>query len=216
MTDAGGRNVDEASASAAAGSNLRVTDAVAGNSGSGKTLELRFSDFAGGEQAAAAAFEAMLADVDVIIDETYYEGVPADDNMERFLTAFGIASDSTIPAISGEKVFRLDGTISETNGLDWFESRLAHPHWVLQDLARAFGRDVQSSRFLRNIAAGESPHTVQASACTTDLPICGDVASPADIPVLVAITDADSAALHLAPVALVIQTILCLLVQTIF
>lgn len=188
VTDAGGMNVDEVAATSAAGANLRVTDAVVGNPGAGRTLEVRISDFAD-EAAAAAAFAAMLTDVDVIIDETY-AAVPGDYSITTFLSGFGIASDSSLPAIATQKVFRLDGTVSESNGLDWFESRLAHPHWVLQDLARAMRAEGDSFRYLRNIASGETPQLVQAASCSTQLPACGEVASPADIPVLFIISDA--------------------------
>jgi hypothetical protein len=225
VTDGGGRNVDEASASAAAGDLLRVTDAVAGNAAAGKTLTIQVSDFEDAP-AAAAAFAAMLADVDIIIDETY-AFIPGDYNMESFRTAFGIASDSTLPAVAGNKVFRLDGRISEEltvggYGLDWFESRLAHPQWVLQDLALALRGDGQSFHFFRNIAAGETPTIVQVSECTTNLPVCDDVSAPADIPVLFELTDSgsgsssDSEAWRLAPFAVVIQTILSLVVQASF
>lgn len=188
VTDAGGRNIGEDEVRSSAGSNLQVTDAVAGSPGSGQTLSLGFSDFAD-VPAAAAALVAALADVDVIIDETY-ASVPSDYNMESFLSEFGITSDSTLPAIVGQKVFRLDGTLSESDGMDWFESRLAHPQWVLQDLARAFRGEGETFRYLRNIATGETPHVVEVAHCTTQLPACGDVTSPADIPVLFAITDA--------------------------
>jgi len=202
VTDAGGRNIGEDEVRSSAGSNLQVTDAVAGSPGSGQTLSLGFSDFAGGIPAAAAAFVAALADVDVIIDETY-ASVPSDYNMESFLSEFGITSDSTLPAIVGQKVFRLDGTLSESGGMDWFESRLAHPQWVLQDLARAFRGEGETFQYLRNIATGETPHVVEVAHCTTQLPACGDVTSPADIPVLFAITDADSAAVRPALFGLV-------------
>lgn len=195
VTDAGGRNIVESEARAAVGSNLRVTDAVVGQPAAGKTLEIRVSDFAGGVEAATAAFVAVLENVDVIIDETYAAS-PTTYTMDSFYTGFGMSSGSTVPAIVGQKVFRQDGTISESGGLDWFESRLAHPQWVLQDLARALRGDGDTFRYLRNIAANEVPQIVEAAHCLTQLPACGDVTSPADIPLLFAITDADSAAVR--------------------
>lgn len=203
VSDAGGRNVDEAEATAVAGSNLRVTDAVVGQPAAGRTLEIRVSDFAGGEAAAAAAFTAMLADVDVIIDETYAP-VPGDYNMDSFLSEFGIDAQSTLPAIAGQKVFREDGTLSENGDLDWFESRLAHPQWVLQDLTRGLHGDGESFRYLRNMAAGETSHIVEVAHCTTQLPACGEVSTPADIPLLYATTDMSAAASQVPVVAAVV------------
>lgn len=179
VTDIGGANVDAAAISSNLGAKVTTSDIVPGNSLAGKKMELAISGYAT-EQEASDAFFAALSNVDVVIDETY-DSKPKDYTFATFLTKFKLQQTSTLPFIANKKVFRLDGTISSNNDLDWFESRLAHPQWMLQDLDRAIHGTGSTFRFLRNIAVGESPQVISKDDCKTLLPACSETDKPQDI-----------------------------------
>jgi len=182
VTDAGGANLDVSAMQSSIGPKLAVGDVVPGLPLSGQKLTLATADYASKSEA-SAAFWAALADVDVVIDETYAP-IPSSYSFSTFLDNFNLSDASTLPFIANKTVFRIDGTISSDNNLDWFESRLVHPQWVLADLKYALhGSDV-SKRYLRNIAALEAPQVISSSSCTTSLPACNQASAPAEIPML--------------------------------
>jgi hypothetical protein len=118
---------------------------------------------------AVAAFHAALADVHVLIDETYAWNPPA-YNEESFKTGFGFEGD-----ISSALIFRVDGLLGGTsgNGLDWFEGAFARPADVLEDFV-AVMHSTNSPRkdrtYLR--ALTEAPAVMTAANCTYDVPAC--------------------------------------------
>jgi len=182
ITHAGGLNLDVSAMQSSIGSKLVVADVVPGVPLSGQKLTLATSGYSSKSEASTAFFAA-LADVDVVIDETYAP-TPSSYSFSSFLTNFDLTSASALPFIANQKVFRIDGTISSENNLDWFESRLMHPQWVLGDLKDALHGTGGSRKYLRNIAASESPQVITSSSCTTLLPACNDATTSEAIPLL--------------------------------
>jgi hypothetical protein len=80
---------------------------------------------------AKAAFVASLANVDVLIDETYAWD-PKTYTASSFSDGYGFDG-------AGASVFRVDGLLGGTagNGLDWFEGAFARPAVVLADFVAA-------------------------------------------------------------------------------
>lgn len=123
-----------------------------------------------------------LADVDVVIDEVYAP-VPSAYTIDTFYDTFSFASTSPVKFVQNKMVLRYDGTVSETNGLDWFESRLPKPDWAVEGLARCLHATGGTFKYFRNIATGEAPQKMTASMCKTKLPACGE-GEPLAIPLL--------------------------------
>jgi len=137
---------------------------------------------------AAAAFWAALDGVEAVIDETYAWN-PSAYTYETFLANYGLESTSAMKFISGKKVFRIDGTHTpEPNyGLDWYESRLAHPEWAVEGLKRAMGDASMGRYYFRNVAAGEVPEILDHEGCTlsdNELTQCAEGAYPEAIPMI--------------------------------
>jgi len=169
-----------------AGQNVNATKVMAAVPGMIKTdakYRVPLTAYGGDKAKAGEALMKALADVDVVIDETW-AAVPADYTFESFLATFGILPENDAVFVQNKMVLRYDGTISENNGLDWFESRIARPDWAAQGLARCVHKDNNMiSKYFRNIAQGEKPEVMKASQCKKDLPVCGE-GSPATIPLL--------------------------------
>eukprot|EP00455_Lapot_gusevi_P010036 TRINITY_DN14516_c0_g1_i1.p1 TRINITY_DN14516_c0_g1~~TRINITY_DN14516_c0_g1_i1.p1 ORF type:complete len:324 (+),score=117.26 TRINITY_DN14516_c0_g1_i1:128-973(+) len=72
---------------------------------------------------------AVLADVDVVIDESYMA-----NTFEKFLSNFQLFPNSTYKFVQNRAVYQIDKRQNPTGSLDWFESALAQPDVVLQDL----------------------------------------------------------------------------------
>ncbi|KAI8474512.1 MAG: hypothetical protein J3K34DRAFT_518046 [Monoraphidium minutum] len=94
----------------------------------------------------AAGLRTLLAQADVIVDETFYASTPAPANVSASLGfATPAAAAAAVPAIADERVFRRarargarwDGHQSQSGSNGWFEMAVARPDWVLMDLARA-------------------------------------------------------------------------------
>jgi len=167
VLDAGGSNVNKNDIQNALPS-VTVTNAA-----SGDTLSLKFSVYGGNQSSTAAAFVELLKNVDVVIDETY-ASVPKDYTFTTFLDNFFLDASSTLPFVANKKVFRIDGAVSATDDLDWFESRLAKPELFLTDLSKAIHGGGGSTHFLRNVANNELPRQVPGpDQCGVDLPACG-------------------------------------------
>jgi len=175
VSDAGGANVDGAAVKAAVGSKMGLATAA-----TGKTYSVLLKDFNGSMTEASAAFFAALSEVDIVIDETYAYA-PKSYTMDSFLAGMGLTKDSTLKFVAAG-VLRIDGTISATDGLDWYESRIAHPDWAVEGLARQLHGDVSKRfKYFRNIATGEVPVVLTPSMCTTTLPACDAKAYPVPI-----------------------------------
>merc|ERR1719158_1766383 len=140
---------------AAMGPNATERLAVPGNPAAGKTLRASGDPF-GSMAAARAAFLEALKDVDVVVDETY-AWEPAAYNYDSFLAAFGLSGSEDAKFLRSRAVLRVDGTVSESNGLDWYESRIALPHLAVDGLAKALGDTELQGRYFRHLGRNQTP-----------------------------------------------------------
>ncbi|KDD76706.1 hypothetical protein H632_c133p3 [Helicosporidium sp. ATCC 50920] len=116
------------------------------------------------------AFWQMLMDVDVVIDETYALD-PLAYNLTSFEEQYSIPEDAdvmpkTFPWYVSGRIFREDGLLSASMGLDWYEGALARPSTVLKDLVSAFFAPDPATKpfvWIRNIA--QTPTVVTAASC---------------------------------------------------
>ncbi|CAG9460759.1 unnamed protein product [Pedinophyceae sp. YPF-701] len=189
ITDAGGAAVSKDAVLAAA---TNATD----DAGLQQVL-FKASDY-GGAREAAHALLAAIKDVDVVVDEAYSGyGVAAatfgvsDTVNYDFGVAYRLNATTDGALVSslrflqaGGAVYRLDATVSEGNGLDWFESALPHPNRVMRDFLWALqpgaleGAATYKPHYLRKIAPGAagSPTIMRSSDCPTGgLPVCSGV-----------------------------------------
>jgi hypothetical protein len=161
---------------------------------SNTTLEFAWDGAKGGsfatKEEAKAAFLKALSTVDAVIDETYTMD-SAKYTLPAFLKEYNFtdAEVASMPWFTNKLIFREDGLISESNGLDWFEGALARPDQELADLLRivSAAHDPTSNAlsqphiWLRQI--DEAPKVVNSdecerlSSCTAEpSPICPFVA----------------------------------------
>jgi len=188
VLDAGATNVDSAEALA----NMEKNKMVCNTVDSGTTCTVETDRYASIEEAGAAFFTA-LGDVDVVIDETY-EPDPTKYTLDTFLANYGLKADAALMFLKGKKVLRVDGDISESNQLDWYESRLARPEWALEGLARKIFDDTsRREKYFRNIAVGDEPNVYKADMCKETLPLCNASALASPIPMLQPTVDASNA-----------------------
>jgi len=161
-----------------------VMEVVSG--GWGSSFRLYLDGYNGSLSNASAVFFGALGDVDVVVDETYAFD-PSSYDVSSFLSNYALSANSVLKFVQGKMVLRIDGTLSENNGIDWYESRVAHPDWAVDGLARALYKDASMPfKYFRNIAEGESPQVLKADACTKNLPVCKATQSPAPIPATLA------------------------------
>jgi hypothetical protein len=201
--DAGGANVDGTAVKAQMGDKMAMASAS-----TGKTYTVLVKSFSDDKAQASAAFFAALSQVDVIIDETYAPK-PRDYNFDSFLTTMGLTSSSSLKFVKNKMVLRVDGIISEGDGLDWYESRLAHPDWAVTGLAGQIHSDKSKpSKYFRNIAKGEQPEVLTKALCTATLPACDSSTYPAPIGMMIAQVAGKAAATCLGPLLLLISAVL--------
>mmetsp|Transcript_27954 Transcript_27954/g.38647 ORF Transcript_27954/g.38647 Transcript_27954/m.38647 type:complete len:604 (-) Transcript_27954:10-1821(-) len=108
-----------------------------------------------------ATFLAALADVDVIIDESY-EFDAANTNLQTFCAKYGISPcdiTSEFKFMQTRDVWRHDGLKgAATGGTDWFESSIPEPDVVLEDLINTLDSRVNPTHnrtWLWNVHDGE-------------------------------------------------------------
>jgi len=180
VSDAGGANVDGTAVNAQLGSKMTLTEASTGN-----TYTVLLSSFGDDLAKASEAFFAALGKVDVIIDETY-AFAPKTYTFNTFLTQVGLTSDMSLLFVKNKMVLRVDGIISESDGMDWYESRIAHPDWAVAGLAHHLHADTsKEAKYFRNIAKDEKPKVLTKAMCTAKLPACDASAYPAPISMMV-------------------------------
>jgi hypothetical protein len=198
VTKAGGSNKDGDAMKVQLGNALEESLAVSSVPEAGKTFTLKLSSYNGSKQLASNAFFGALADVDAVIDETYAYN-PTAYTLTDFLAGMGLTNDSNLPFVQNNMIFRVDGTLSETNGMDWFESRVANPHLAVGGLVRVLHQDSsQEAMYFRNLANGELPNVLFASNCTNDLIVCSNDSQAAALPLLVAVADSNDVSLAAA------------------
>mmetsp|Transcript_1782 Transcript_1782/g.5178 ORF Transcript_1782/g.5178 Transcript_1782/m.5178 type:complete len:532 (+) Transcript_1782:252-1847(+) len=171
--DAGGMMLDQAA--------VAMVEGVTVDQFSNTTLDFAWNGTQKGfdtQAAARRAFLGVLAGVDVLIDETYSFD-PTSYNETAFLAEYGISANAarSLPALNGtsNKVFREDGLVSATGGLDWFEGAIARPADVLEDLYGALTSSDPSAREFTWFRQVEQAPTVVTDAQCTTQPTCTDV-----------------------------------------
>ncbi|GAB5371675.1 hypothetical protein AAMO2058_001600200, partial [Amorphochlora amoebiformis] len=122
----------------------------------------------------ASALAAVLGDVDVVIDQSYYYDLNT-ANLASFCSAFGLSpcnTSSPFKFLQTMNVWRFDkltnGLVNA--GLDWFESSIPEPDVVLEDLSSILYPNLQplhQRTWFRNIAVGESINIEPASCVNT-------------------------------------------------
>lgn len=145
------------------------------------------------QEEAQKAFLDFLSTVDGIVDETY----SVDPSTYDFNKEFGLDSVSkdvlnSLPWYEPSLVYRIDGTLSASNGFDWYESSFVRPDLALKDIDRVIdssrkGETINKGEFtwMRNI--NESPivlspaECTQLTGCSSDqIPVCPFVAACSD------------------------------------
>jgi hypothetical protein len=169
--DAGGRMLDYET--------IKAIPGVTVNSYTQDDLEFKYKGEGAGfdskEEALAALLEA-TKDVDVAIDETY-SFAPRDYDLKAFLEGYGIdvitEESPKFLQDNGKNVFRFDGRLSSTDGMDWYETAVVRADRALKDLVQALGTDDSTGSnesaeeefvWFRNINA--APKVVTAGACS--------------------------------------------------
>jgi len=110
--------------------------------------------------ATAEEWRQAMQNVDIVIDETYQ------GTLEDFYSNFGLDENSSFPFIQNKQIWRFDKLQSDLEALDWFETAVANPDTVLQDLYTIVHPedDIGHTRvWFRNIAEGEA--VVVETAC---------------------------------------------------
>jgi hypothetical protein len=115
---------------------------------------------------ASSLLEA-IADVDILIDETYIGS-----NLTDFMTNYQITDSSKFKFLTNKKVYREDGVLSTAGGYDWFEAPVAMADALLEDMINAVNPSAPtgdySRTWLRNIALDESIKYASAANCSWD------------------------------------------------
>jgi hypothetical protein len=127
---------------------------------------------------AVAQFHAAIANVDVLVDE----GSPHHRDWATLNTQYDTASASTMPrAFTNGDVYTLDATMNSggaSGGTDWFESRIAEPDAILEDLIAVLhpGSSIAAAaptNYLRDVHNGGGTATpvteLTAASCDTEL-----------------------------------------------
>ena len=126
-----------------------------------------------------ADFHLALKDVDVIIDEGY----PFHETWASLQTIYDVASAaSPLRAFTNGNVYTLDGTMNSGGvygGTDWFESRIAEPDAMLEDLIAVLHQGSTAIKaaapgnFLRDVHNGggtaKAVTELSGTTCTTEL-----------------------------------------------
>lgn len=176
VKDAGGVNLVQADVAKAKGVTL--------DSFSNTTLDFAWNGTQKGfstQAEARAAFAQALSKVDVLVDETYAID-PTAYSAATFSSQYGFtaAQEKLIPALSGSapQVIRVDGLVSPTGGLDWYDGAIAKPVEVLTDMVGALAAPSSKTRnfiWLRNIQ--QNPVVITDAQCTA-LKSCNTAPTP--------------------------------------
>eukprot|EP00928_Gymnodinium_smaydae_P015741 TRINITY_DN1582_c0_g1_i6.p1 TRINITY_DN1582_c0_g1~~TRINITY_DN1582_c0_g1_i6.p1 ORF type:complete len:498 (+),score=114.65 TRINITY_DN1582_c0_g1_i6:153-1646(+) len=159
-----------------------VYNAVASNPAAGKTYALPVKDFKDKAEASAKFFAA-LAEVDVVVDESYVYD-PTTYTFDSFLSTYLLDSSSSLKFVKNKMVLRFDRTLAkDSKGLDWYESRIARPDFAVEGLAKViFGDASKRSKYFRNVARGEEvDQQLSPDTCLKTLPACSAEDAPAPI-----------------------------------
>ncbi|PNW86303.1 hypothetical protein CHLRE_02g081050v5 [Chlamydomonas reinhardtii] len=178
VQDAGGRLHDLAALNAQYGNNNTIT--VSGS-------QLVFTDLPN----TLPVLRTILASVDVVIDESFYDGKnPTQITLDDFRALYGLtdaAALTDLKFLANQRLLRLDGSANPGGTTAWFEEAVARPDIVLHDLVSAFLPnallsigDTVPAKLVRNMFASNPGRVVLSSAaqCPAAQATCGAPASP--------------------------------------
>ncbi|KAF7728127.1 hypothetical protein EC973_006642 [Apophysomyces ossiformis] len=115
----------------------------------------------------ADVFLQAIADVDVLIDETYIA-----KDLNDVLNNYKITDQGKYKFLKNKAVYREDGILTQTGGYDWFEAPMAMADALLEDVINAINPSAPSKDYqrhwLRNVATGETIKYVSPANCTWD------------------------------------------------
>jgi hypothetical protein len=146
IADAGAQNVAASNATV-----LAAYPGVASPDISGNGNVMLRADTPANKARADAALRELLADADVVVDETFYSDPDTGKNLDaptlgmfrREFSLEGAAGDD-LKFLQGKgRVYTLGGTQGASGGSDWFETAVVRPDLVLDELAGAFNPDFE-------------------------------------------------------------------------
>ena len=139
-----------------------------------------------------AVMKQALQQFDVVLDESYHSPGYAHYTLDEFKTRWNITdadvASGAYPFLANNAIFRTDKRLSADGaGSAWFESALPHADIVLSDIASKLVPSAVASgyttRFLRNIAAGETVTQITGASCSDPFAVCpGETAPPSPSP----------------------------------
>eukprot|EP00270_Netrium_digitus_P000638 TRINITY_DN10718_c0_g1_i1.p1 TRINITY_DN10718_c0_g1~~TRINITY_DN10718_c0_g1_i1.p1 ORF type:complete len:440 (-),score=100.37 TRINITY_DN10718_c0_g1_i1:164-1483(-) len=147
-------------------------------------------------------FQAILQTLDVVIDETY--AVELDSySIDNFTSNAQLPSGYSAPFLDNQQLWRFDyRTNGPPNyGLDWYESAIAQPNVVLNDIITILQHSSSNTSagsspyYFRNVAKGQKTMVLTAADCTAADP------AAAREPVIIACTIPSSNSSTSSPVS---------------
>ncbi|KAJ3328531.1 hypothetical protein HDU93_001433, partial [Gonapodya sp. JEL0774] len=136
----------------------------------------------------ATDFQAALANVDYLIDETFL----GTTTFDAFLKTYGLTADSSLKVVKNKQVYRTDLLQNSGAWTAWFEQAVPLAQEVLSDIVNiaygstVFPKNAYSNVFLRNIAANVTAFST--SALCTDPVAALSVGTPTTCPSVAAST----------------------------
>jgi len=127
----------------------------------------------------AAELHAALANVDILIDETYSL---SEYTFQQFLQDYNLDASSPLKFVQNKAVWRLDKLVNPQNAQDWFAGAVVEADVVLEDLMSVIQPSHQNKHervWLRHLV-DERPHVQDHSTCVNPLsapPPLGDICS---------------------------------------
>jgi len=115
----------------------------------------------------SADFLAAVANVDILIDESFIA-----NNIADVYNNYGINSTAAtqLKFAANKRIFREDGVQTKAGGIDWFESAVVQEDAVLADLINVINASYPSQSYrriwFRNVAAGENATVSNPDSCT--------------------------------------------------
>ncbi|KAL0092472.1 hypothetical protein J3Q64DRAFT_1719100 [Phycomyces blakesleeanus] len=115
----------------------------------------------------SADFLKAIANVDVIIDETYIA-----TNLTDILENYQIPQSdvSKYKFLTNQAVFREDGILTQTGGFDWFEAPVVMADALLEDIIHAVNPSAPTADYkhnwIRNVAKAETISYIDSASCT--------------------------------------------------
>jgi hypothetical protein len=140
----------------------------------------------------AAALKEVLKTLDAVFDEAYpalgdFVAYTFDTFKTRYQLSAADVSSGDYPFLTSSRVYRTDKRLAPATpygdyGTDFFESAIPHADSFLNDVAKVLvpnNYPTYTTRFIRDIAAGEAAVVVGASACDDPFAVCpGETAPP--------------------------------------